>query len=423
MPRGYDRASDVTQTSRFRDLHRLTHEVELLISGALVFGLLQVPGYIEDAFQFWSLRLDGVAMTAATYLFVYSALLVYSLLGTFILHLCLRGYWVALLGLESVWPEGWSSEKLKFGPHGRRIADRMFGSLAVSIDKADDRASLLFAAGALLVTVFLYSLIMMLASIGLGAGVAYATGGRIPGVIGLFTPFAVFLFVTLALTLVDRNFGHKISADSAAGRWFAAALRAAMWLSPARATGPVQFVFQNHLGEKKLGGAIAVAAFVMGSVLIGGMVWRSGQFRIDGWTYFDDSPAAAAYFDPRYYRDTSATRDGVLPSIDAEVITGPYLKLYLPYRPRRHNPLLEARCPQPAEASAQCVGNLYTLSLAGQPLTGLTFDFTRDMPSQFVGVATFLDVRTLPPGRHELTIVAPPRNPGETLTIRIPFYR
>jgi hypothetical protein len=423
MRRGYDRASAVTQTSRFRDLHRLTHEVELLISGALVFGLSQVPGYIEGAFEFWSLRLEGLAMTAATYLFVYSVLLVYSLLGTFVLHLCLRGYWVALLGLESVWPEGWSSEKLKFGPHGRREADRMFGSLAVSIDKADDRASLLFAAGALLVTVFLYSLIMMLVSIGLGAGVAYLTGGRIPGVVGLFSAFGLFLFVTVALTLVDRHYGHRIPAGTRAGRWFAAALRTAMWLSPARATGPVQFVFQNHLGEKKLGGAIAVAAAVMATVLIGGMLWRSGQFRIDGWRYFDDSPAAEAYFDPRYYRDSPATRDGLLPSIDAEVITGPYLKLYLPYRPRRHNPLLDTKCPQPADDRAQCVGNLYTVSLAGQALTGLTFDFTRDMPSGFVGVATFLDVRTLAPGRHELTIVAPPRREGETLTIRIPFYR
>lgn len=413
----------MTPTSRFRDLHRLTHEVELLISGALVFGLSQIPGYIEDAFQWWSPRLDGLALTAAIYVFVYSALLVYSLLGTFVLHLCLRGYWVALLGLESVWPEGWTTEKLKFGPHGKREAERMFSSLAVSIDKADDRASLLFAAGALLVTVFLYSLVMMLASIGVGAGVAYLTGGRVPGAVGLFSTFGLFLLVTLTLTLVDRRYGDKIAADSRAGRWLARALRTALWLSPARATGPIQFVFQNHLGEKRLGGAIAVAAAVMASVLIGGMVWRSGQFRIDGWTHFDDAPGAAAHFDPRYYRSSSATRDGLMPSIDAEIITGPYLKLYLPYRPRRHNPLLDTRCPQPAQASAQCVGSLYTVSLDGQPLTGLTFDFMRDMPSEFVGAATFIDVRDLPPGRHELTIVAPPRRDDEPVTLRIPFYR
>jgi hypothetical protein len=415
----------VTQTSRFRDLHKLTHEVELLISGALVFGLSQAPGLMEAAFLWWSPRLDGLAVTASTYIFVYSVLLVYSLLGTFVLHLCLRGYWVALLGLESVWPEGWSSDKLKSGPHGRREIERTFSSLAVSIDKADDRASLLFAAGALLVSVFLYSLSMMLVSIGVGAAVAYLTDGRVPGVVGLFTTFGLFLAGSVVLALVDRKLGHRISPDSAAGRRFAAALRVILWLSPARATGPVQFVFQSHLGERRLGAAIGVAAAVMGSVLIGGLLWRSGQFRIDGWTYFDDSPAAAAYFDPRYYRNSTAIRDGVLPSIDAEIITGPYLKLYLPYRPRRHNPLLEKQCPQPTESAARaaCVGALYTVRLGDQTFTNLTFDFTRDMPSEFVGVVTFLDVRDLPAGRHELVIQAPPRREGETLTYRIPFYR
>jgi hypothetical protein len=415
----------VTQTSRFRDLHKLTHEVELLISGALVFGLSQAPGYIENAFLWWTVRLEGLAVTAATYIFVYSVMLVYSLLGTFVLHLCLRGYWVALLGLESVWPEGWSSEKLKFGPHGRREADRMFSSLAVSIDKADDRASLLFAAGALLVAVFLYSLVMMLVSIGVGAAVAYLTGGRVPGVVGLFTMFGLFLVVTLTLTLVDRKMGHKISTDSAAGRWFASAVRINLRLSPARATGPVQFVFQSHVGERRLGVAITVAAAIMGSVLFGGMVWRTGLFRFDGWTYLDNSPTATAYFDPQYYRNSAAIRTGLVPSIDSEVIAGPYLKLYLPYRPSRHNPLLEKQCPSSVQsnASAACVGALYAISLDGQALTSLAFDFTRDMPSEFVGVAAFIDVRELPDGRHELAIQAPPRREGETLITRIPFYR
>ena len=415
----------MTQTSRFRDLHRLTHEVELLISGALVFGLLQAPLYLEDTFLWWVPRLDGLAVTAATYLFVYSVLLVYSLLGTFVLHLCLRGYWVALLGLESVWPEGWVPEKLKFGPHGRREAERIFSSLATSIDKADDRASLMFAAGALLVAVFLYSLVMMLTSIGVGASIAYLSGGRVPGTVGLFGSFALFLVATVGLTLVDRRMGHKISPESAAGRWFSKALRITLWLSPTRATGPVQFVFQSHFGEKRFGAAIAIASGVMGAVLIGGMLWRSELFRVDGWKYFDDAPSAAAYLDPQFYRNNTATRDGLSPSIDAEVITGPYVKLYLPYRPGRHNPLLETRCPQLVDlaAGAACVGALHTVSLDGRPLTDLTFDFTRDLPSQFLGVAAFIDVRDLPVGRHELVIQAPPRTDDETLTITIPFYR
>jgi hypothetical protein len=414
----------VTETSRFRDLHARTHEVELLISGALVFGLSQAPGYIETTFLSWMLRLDGVTGTAATYLFVYAELLAYSLLGTFVLHLCLRGYWAALLGLESVWPEGWNSSALKFGPNGRRHAERMFSSLSSSIDRADDRASVLFAAGTLLALVFVYSLMLVLVSLVVGFGVSLATAGQVPGVVGFFTTFGLLVTLTAALGLIDRYYGDKIAPDTRMGRWFASALGLSMRVSAARWTGPVQFVFQTHLGEKKLGAALATAAVLMSLVVLGGFVWRIGLFRIDGWTYFDDTPAAT-YFDPRYYRNSAMTRDGLLPSIDAEVITGPYLKLYLPYRPGRHNPLLEKRCPQPvgSAASAACVGGLYTVTLGGQPLPTPTFDFTRDTPSEFVGVVTFIDVRSLPPGRHELAIQAPSRDEGETLTITIPFYR
>ena len=108
----------------------------------------------------------------------------------------------------------------------------MFISLAVIIDRADDRASLLFAAGALLVAVFLFSLVMMLMSIGVAAGITYVSGGRVPGMVGLVGTFALFLLFTLGLTLLDRTMGHKIAPESATGRRLSKALRLTLWLSP-----------------------------------------------------------------------------------------------------------------------------------------------------------------------------------------------
>ena len=52
-------------------------------------------------------------------------MIVYSMLVTFIAHLCLRGYWIALLGLESVWSDGWNWDRLKLGPlHARPTCER-----------------------------------------------------------------------------------------------------------------------------------------------------------------------------------------------------------------------------------------------------------------------------------------------------------
>lgn len=420
----------MSQTSRFRDLHSRTHEIELLISGALVFGFLQVPGYIESSLSWWLVRLEGLTSQAATYVFLYSEMLAYSLLGTFILHLCLRGYWVALLGLESVWPGGWDAARLKFGPFSRPHVERQLVSLSASIDRADDRASVVFAAGTLLVMMFLYSLALMVLAVAVAAGLASVTGGRISGAQGLFATFGVMLTIIVGLPMLDRFWGARITPDGRVGRAVSRLLRWLFYVSPVRWTGPVQFVFQTHIGERRMGFAMAGAATLLVTVMVGGLLWRLGAFRVDGWTYFNDTPAAGM-FDPRYYRNSGAERDGVLPSIDGDRISGSYLRLYLPYRPNRHNALLATRCAVPGtgtaatvsnQAAAACVGALYSVRLDDQPLTGLTFDFTRDMPSEYLGVVTYLDVRTLPSGRHELVIESPGRQ-GSTTTVRIPFYR
>ncbi|HEX4915096.1 MAG TPA: hypothetical protein VFV51_14110, partial [Vicinamibacterales bacterium] len=154
--------------------------------------------------------------------------------------------------------------------------------------------------------------------------------------------------------------------------------------------------------------------------------------RIDGWRYFNPDPPAAS-IDPRHYRDSGVARDGRRPTIDSDVIAGPLIRLYLPYRPRRHNPMIAAACPDLAAAvaagtaadngaGASCVGNLYRVSLDGTALL-TTYRFTRDAASDFVGVLAYLTTSGLQHGPHELTVDAPGNDlTGPRELIKIPFY-
>ncbi len=415
-------------TSRFRDMHTRTYEIELLISGALVFGLFQIPGAIEQAFDTWMPRFDGLATAVASYLFLYALMIAYSLLGMFILQLAMRGYWVALLGLESVWPDGWNWADLKFGPYSRPYVEGQVPTLAVSIDRADDRASVVFAAGALLAMVFLYSLVLSVMALPVGWLVSLVSRGSIDGMTAFFVVLGVWLSFLIALPMIDRFAGHRIARDCAVGRLLDTWIRLMLRFSIVRISGPVQFVFQGRLGEKSLTVAMTLAAALLGMIMIGGMLWRSGDLRVDGWTRYA-SEAGTVGFEPAQYRDSGVRRTGTTPSIDSDIIRGPYLRVYLPYRPRRHNPLMDKACPltgpvaDQMPASAACLGGLHTLFLDEGTLDGLTFDFTRDAGSDFVGLVSYLDVRTLAPGRHELRIDAPGRDEGTTTTYRIPFYR
>lgn len=415
-------------TSRFGDLHSKTYEIELLISGALVFGLLNVPSQIENAFEYWLTRLDGLTITVVMYLIVYADLVAYALLGTFILHLCLRGYWVALLGLESVWPSGWALDKLKLGPNSRRLIERDLPTLSTTIDRADDRASLVFAAGALLALLFVYSVIGVL--LGLAIASAITAVMPWPGEVVFFSVLGVTAGTALVVSLVDRFFGAKFEPESMGGRVLAGLVKVAVATSPIRLMGPIQFVFQTHLGERKVTTFLMGAMVVLGAVMVGSFASRLGAVRIDGWHFFDDE-VVGVMASPAYYRSMAAERDGQLPTIDADVMVGSTMRVYLPYRPRRHNPLLEKACPgqkvgvdgRSNTAAASCVGGLYALKIDDRPVTPTAFDFTRQAETDFLGVLAYVDIQALTPGRHELHVQAPGREGEPPVVTRIPFVR
>ena len=420
----------MTETSRFRDLHTKTHDIELLLSGALVFGLLTMPGEFNRLFDTWSARFDGIASSAATYFYLYGQMIVASMLVTFIAHLCLRGYWIALLGLESVWIDGWDWNRLKLGPHTRAHVERRVTSLSAAINSADDRASVIFAAGALLVMMFLYSLLMVIVAIALALLVAAVTG--IPDRSAFSVAFIAVFLPMIIIPLLDRRLAGKLRPDGLAHRVFARVAGLGLYLSPLRFLAPVQFVFQSRIGERKLQMALGAAATVIIIALLTSVFLRSGELRLDGWRYFDPRPTAPS-IDPGHYRDSGAARTGRRPTIDSDVIGGQLIRLYLPYRPRRHNPLIASACPALAAAvsagtppnnstAAACVGHLYKVSIDGAVVTA-SYSFTRDAASDFVGVLAYLPAGGLAPGPHELTIDGPggnPQAPREVITI--PFY-
>jgi hypothetical protein len=420
----------VSETSRFGDLHTKTYDIELLISGALVFGLSSAPGALDSFFDRWSARVDGLASPAMTYLYLYSQMIVYSMLVTFVAHLCLRGYWIALLGLESVWSDGWKWDRLTIGPFTREHLQRRVTSLSDAINKADDRASVIFAAGALLVVISLHSLVVAIGAMVAGLLVEVTTG--MPGARAFFIAIAVAFVPMVVIPLLDKKIGRRFDPHSGAGRLFKRVVGVGVFLSPLRWMAPLQFMFQSRIGERRLSIALGTAAAVLATVLVLGMMFRAGQLRVDGWRYFDAEPSAVS-IDPRHYRDSGITRDGRRPTIDSDMIRGPLLRLYLPYRPRRHNPMVAKACrglaagpdagagPNNA-AGAACVGGLYKVSLDGVALAP-TYTFTRDADSDYVGVLAYVPTSDLQPGPHELTIDAPGnRESAPREIIRIPFY-
>src|SRR6188768_3976027 len=79
-----------------------TWELELFLSGALVFATLQLPDVVEHFFHGLEPHLAGATRTVVMNLSLYAKAIAYTLLITFTVHLIGRALWVALMGLQSV---------------------------------------------------------------------------------------------------------------------------------------------------------------------------------------------------------------------------------------------------------------------------------------------------------------------------------
>ena len=104
-----------------------TWELEMLVSGAVLVGLVQVAPLIDHAWLTLVPRLGTrtASMEAGlAYALLKGAL--YALLATFVVHLLSRAYWVALVGLDSVFPRGirWETVRESRGLTAEEIADR-----------------------------------------------------------------------------------------------------------------------------------------------------------------------------------------------------------------------------------------------------------------------------------------------------------
>ncbi len=190
-----------------------TWEVELLLSGALVFSMLQAPGLLDDAIYALRPRLIGSLNFGAFMLYFYLKITSYALIATFALHLFQRAIWVAGLGLRSVYPSGVDWDKLSRGPIYRDYAQRTTPTLDQMIDRADNRASVVFAFGMMLVLMSLAIMLFTLLLVVVG-GVA---GKWLPvGMDGIWLTTALVLVFTLP-PMLERHGSTAAAVDAFAG--------------------------------------------------------------------------------------------------------------------------------------------------------------------------------------------------------------
>lgn len=427
-------------------------ELELIIAGAVTFALFQLPGSI-DAFREWAAPLmtgigGFVTLLLAT---VYAKAVLYVLILAFTTNLVARAYWVGLVGLHSVYPDGVRWERLRMGPVAVAHYRRGMRTLPTLIARVDNFASAIFSFAFLIVLMFVLSVF----AFGVFALVAWGLSTLLFG--GRFVQPLVYLLAAMLVlpgvivVMIDRQKGKQLVVDSPAwqrlDRWIGIATR----MNGSALYAPILFILMSNAGRRRMTAVFYAVVFGSMAATFTETIARMDLLRAGTPSYVPDVVGTAG-IDPAHYESLRAPRRGdTEPTIQSDVIDGPYVRLFIPYRTDRHDYAIRTMCPSVAplrksvphlwrapddtaaatRGAAQvlaCLTKLSDVRVDGVPVPGLTFRFAEHATSGMPGVTTYIPTAPLAPGAHTLTIAPLPRLPSSTSTrplipTTIPFYR
>jgi hypothetical protein len=397
--------------------------------------MLQLPGLLDDTIFAWRPRFNHEWSMVVFLLYVYSKGAAVLLAATFVIHLLLRARWIALVGLHSIHPRGIDWERLRAGPIAREVESARMGSMDDMIERADNRATTVFATGVMLAST-LVGLTLAVVVFGLVLLACNAAGFALDP-FTLFPMMALLVVPFAAAQMADRQYGDRLRPGSPGYRLVHGLLRGYSKVGMGVANNPVMAILASHGGQRR---TILMTITTMSIVLfaVGGSYVAMRKPDVFG--SFAMFPAMRSgdphKVDAVHYDDQrNPSRDQPAPHIQSMVVTGAYLRLTVPYEPVRDDPAMRRTCPQmPALAKTQqpatalaCLQALHDVHLDGRKLTALQYEVGSDPGTGRPALLAMIDVRALAPGRHELQVAranAPDdKRPEASAPYRIPFWR
>jgi hypothetical protein len=418
MGQGNDRegADDATAaSSRSAAMERLrdrTDELELIISSLTIFALFSIPGWVYSAFADSYTHLSTSLVIAGLFSSTLLTGFCYGLGACFVVHLMARAYWVGLIGLRAAFPEGinWQRTPL-LGPHLKKQYRDSLPDLDAVIVRTDRLASSLFAVISMLTLTMLWFGAFALVTV-VAAGTIGARFGLANAALNLSALLLLILIagIPLLIYLLDAQLARRVKRlrESVLFARLVRLLRRLTGLAyPQSLVTPVQLTLQSNTRPVMFFLAIVLAFIAIPTV---------GNYRVTGWrdftlsdefVYIDDEQVLQG-FHSAYYEDMASPKDRLRswPRIPSFSQGGSFVRLFLPYHPLRDNIPLAQLCGKTTEGldPVQCVGQLWTVRIAGQDVPVEDFVVAQRTDLGMRGLLGLVPLAGLQPGLHVIEV-------------------
>lgn len=421
-----------------------TWELELLISGAVLFALFQLPPLITSFFARIEPHATTTMISVLLFVQLYTKAIIYALIASFVIHLIARAYWVGLVGLHSVFPNGVRWENFKAGPIALDVYRTRLVSLPAIISRTDNFCSVIFSFAFLLVLLFAFTVLVSGVFSVVAYGVSHLLLGGHGGDVVFMTLAALTAFVPAVSNVIDRRVGARLSPGPR--RVLERVIVFAYRGSAQSVISPIFVPLLTNVGRRKIMAIFYFSLLAILATSIAERFARTDQLSINSYDYFARSNAYGV--DYRFYENQRDPDDIYprTPSIQSDIVTGGYLKLFIPYVPRRHNAIMAKTCPglHPIQSrgvqvgpdmpvadslaipALQCLARIHAVTLDGAARPDLQFRFYEHPGTGIKGILTYIPVDSLARGQHQITVRPAPSPEPDAKTPDpwvIPFWR
>ena len=403
-------SADAEAMERLRDR---TDELELIISSLTIFALFSLPGWLFNQFAEIYTHLSTSLVIATTVGTTLLAGICYGLAACFVVHLMARAYWVGLIGLRTVFPDGINWSKTPgLGPLSKQYYRDTLPDLDTVIRNTDRVASSLFAVISMLTLGFLWlgtilvGILVLSGTIGARFGLTNA-GMAVGGILLLL----VFMGVPLLVYLLDAQLARR-APRLQENRVFAGLVRVLRRIAglayPQRLVLPVQLTLQSN--TRPVAFFIALILGIVFIVALGNVravSWRT--FTLSTEFEYLDSTQIQQGLRSSYYEDMPSPLDRfrTWPRVDSFNQSGSFVRLFLPYHPLRDNLVLDQLCGSPEEApdTVDCLRQLWTVNIEGQPVSMAGFVPAERVDLGMQGLIGLVPLTGLEPGLREIEVI------------------
>jgi hypothetical protein len=362
-------------------------EIELFVSGGSLFSLMQISEVVLEFVD----KLTRINFILSSSLALYS-IVIPILVGGFALHLGVRGFWVAMVILYRVHPDGINLERIQLTePFMRPI--RTF-NLRASIERLDKVCSLVFSA------TFVYALLLFGLSTLAGFTMWFiffpSQNPDFFSNIWFWFPYALFVIpfmvgYMLFLYIDLPTFGFLRRRKWLSKIWFPF-YQVYNFLTLGFLWRPYLQVITSNIKNRFLVFVWIVLFYIVGLAFV--LSTKSNNHQVI--ESLDDTSNIAMPGREGHYQDKNETEQWTSVTIQSDVITENYLKVFVP----SHH--LQSSFENSKEKSQATVNLMLNDSLCQSlPWMGLTRNNGQ------TGLQTVLDINHMKAGLHSLLVMAP----------------